>query len=177
LPELNFELPLGSGAEATLREVSDLMQRFLPTDDLLADYPEQLRRVPAPPLRGFLTGSIDAVLRLPGNSFVVVDYKTNRTARGDLSCLDYTPELMAREMVHSHYPLQALLYSVALHRYLRWRLPDYSPRTHLGGVQYHFVRAMIGPQTPSGCGVFEWNPPAELIVATSDLIAGRALTP
>ena len=25
------------------------------------------------------------------------------------------------------YPLQALLYSVALHRYLRWRKSDYRP--------------------------------------------------
>jgi exodeoxyribonuclease V beta subunit len=104
---------------------------------------------------------------------VVVDYKTNRTARGDLTCLDYTPESMAREMMHSHYPLQALLYSVALHRYLRWRLPGYQPPEHLGGVQYHFVRAMIGPETPSGCGVFDWQPPAALITAISDLIAGR----
>ncbi len=26
-------------------------------------------------------------------------------------------------MERAHYPLQALLYLVALHRYLRWRLP------------------------------------------------------
>ena len=50
-----------------------------------------------------------------------------------------------------------LLYSVALHRYLRWRLPGYSPERHLGPVQYHFVRGMIGPDTPSGCGVFQWD--------------------
>ena len=31
-----------------------------------------------------------------------------------------------------HYPLQALLYLVALHRYLRWRLPGYDPERHLG---------------------------------------------
>ena len=30
-------------------------------------------------------------------------------------------------MVAAHYPLQALLYAVALHRYLRWRLPGYDP--------------------------------------------------
>ena len=29
------------------------------------------------PLRGYLTGSIDAVLRLPGPRFAIVDYKTN----------------------------------------------------------------------------------------------------
>ena len=32
------------------------------------------------------------------------------------------------KMLQAHYPLQALLYSVALHRYLRWRLPGYDPR-------------------------------------------------
>ena len=41
-------------------------------------------------------------------------------------------EAMAAEMMASHHPLQALLYSVALHRYLRWRLPGYSAGTSLG---------------------------------------------
>ena len=45
-------------------------------------------------------------------------------------------------MVAAHYPLQAMLYSVALHRYLRWRLPGYDPDRHLGGVLYLFVRGM-----------------------------------
>ena len=44
--------------------------------------------------------------------------------------------------------LQALLYTVALHRYLRWRLPRYDPERHLGGVLYLFLRGMIGPDTP-----------------------------
>ena len=30
-------------------------------------------------------------------------------------------------MADSHYPLQAHLYLVALHRYLGWRLPGYTP--------------------------------------------------
>ncbi|WP_020107640.1 UvrD-helicase domain-containing protein [Nocardia sp. 348MFTsu5.1] len=173
LAELDFEFPLGGDEATTLREISDLMATHLAADDLLAGYPEHLRGVQVPPLRGFLVGSIDAVLRLPGNRFVIVDYKTNRTARGDLSALDYTPERMAREMINSHYPLQALLYSVALHRYLRWRLPGYDPEVNLAGAQYHFVRGMIGPDTPAGCGVFQWHPPASLITSVSELISGR----
>ena len=73
----------------------------------------------------------------------------------------------------AHYPLQALLYSVALHRYLRWRLAGYDPARHLGPVQYHFVRGMAGPQTPPGCGVFQWDLPPALIVEMSELLAGR----
>ncbi len=60
----------------------------------------------------------------------------------------------------AHYPLQALLYSVALHRFLRWRQPGYDPRIHLGGVLYLFLRGMCGPDTPTvdemPCGVFSW---------------------
>ena len=51
-------------------------------------------------------------------------------------------------MTHSHYGLQALLYTVALHRYLRWRLPGYSAERNLAGVLYLFVRGMTGPDTP-----------------------------
>jgi exodeoxyribonuclease V beta subunit len=79
-------------------------------------------------------------------------------------------------MIAAHYPLQALLYNAALHRYLRWRLPSYDPARHLGGVLYLFLRGMAGPETPAQdgvpCGVFSWHPPAELVVALSDLLDG-----
>ena len=38
------------------------------------------------------------------------------------------PDRLAAAMLHSDYPLQALLYSVVVHRYLRWRLPGVRPR-------------------------------------------------
>ena len=65
---------------------------------------------------------------------------------------------------------------VALHRYLRWRLPGYDPEKHLGGAVYLFVRGMAGPGAPTvegrTCGVFSWRPPSELVVELSDLLAG-----
>ncbi len=67
-------------------------------------------------------------------------------------------------MAQAHYPLQALLYSVALHRYLRWRLPDYDPARHVGGALYLFVRGMSAVEPPvfgdTPCGVWSWCPPA-----------------
>ena len=51
-------------------------------------------------------------------------------------------------MEHAHYGLQALLYTVALHRYLRWRLPDHDPGRDIAGVLYLFVRGMTGAATP-----------------------------
>ncbi|MDF3283299.1 UvrD-helicase domain-containing protein [Gordonia sp. N1V] len=181
LAELDFEMPLGppevtgsdpAGAGAPLAAIAELMSDLLPSDDLLRPYVPILASLPAQRLRGFLTGSIDSVLRIPDGRFVVVDYKTNRLRPGALMVEDFSAEAMAAEMIRSHYPLQALLYSVALHRYLRWRLPGYAAAAHLGPVQYHFVRGMAGPSTPAGCGVFEWSVPAELITTLSDLLAG-----
>ncbi|MCW2681426.1 MAG: exodeoxyribonuclease beta subunit [Frankiales bacterium] len=179
LAEMDFELPLSGGdsvtaVQATLRDVAALLRTTVPADDLLAPYADLLETVEAPALRGYLSGSIDAVLRLAGPSYVVVDYKTNRLARGDLTALHYTREAMAAEMLRAHYPLQALLYAVALHRFLRWRQPGYDPGVHLGGVQYLFVRGMVGPDTPPGCGVFDWNPPTSLVTGLSDLLAGSS---
>ena len=72
-------------------------------------------------------------------------------------------------MERAHYGLQALLYTVALHRYLRWRLPGYAPERNLAGALYLFLRGMTG--TPGG-GVFAWSPPAPLVLALSDALDG-----
>nr|WP_040734776.1 UvrD-helicase domain-containing protein [Nocardia tenerifensis] len=181
LNELEFELPLAGGdtpsaESATLRRIADLLRAHLPGDDALFVYADHLAALDDLPLRGYLTGSIDAVLRVNDGAdtrFVIVDYKTNRLGTGDLTVDHYSRDRMAAEMLRSHYPLQALLYAVALHRYLRWRLPGYDPGRHLGGARYLFVRGMIGPETPTGHGVFDWNPPAALIAALSDLLAGE----
>ncbi|NHC15863.1 UvrD-helicase domain-containing protein [Motilibacter deserti] len=190
LPELDFELPLAGGdrpaAQVALGDVAALLRRRLPAHDVLAAYPALLDapELRAQPLRGFLTGSIDSVLRVHGPAgprFVVVDYKTNWLGgfgpdAPELSAWDYRPEAMAAAMCAAHYPLQALLYSVALHRFLRWRQPGYAPEAHLGGTLYLFLRGMCGPDTPvvdgQVCGVLGWQPSARLVTELSDLLDG-----
>jgi exodeoxyribonuclease V beta subunit len=176
LAELGFELPLAGEpgtSPASVSAIADLLNDHLDPTDPLAGYPALLRSVRAPALEGYLTGSLDAVLRVDGPKYVVVDYKTNRLFTGDIDAAQYDQPTMAAAMLREHYPLQALLYLVALHRYLRWRQPGYLPEVHLGGVMYLFLRGMVGAATPPGCGVFSWAPPAQLIVALSDLLAGR----
>ncbi len=130
--------------------------------------------------RGFLTGSIDLVYRRrpadggAGWRYGIVDYKTNRL--GDyavpLTCGTTARPPSAAEMFRSHYVLQGLLYSAALHRYLRWRDPAYDPDRDIDGVFYLFLRGMTGPDTPvieeERCGVFAWRPPAGLVAALSN---------
>ena len=179
LRELAFEIPLAGGdirgevTDIRLSDIGDLLGRYLPPDDPLAGYADRLRSdgLGRQPLRGYLSGSIDAVLRLPGQRYLVVDYKTNLL--GDTAA-DYSFGSLTEAMLHSDYPLQALLYLVVLHRFLRWRQSGYDPGRHLGGVLYLFVRGMCGAATPAPdgqpCGVFSWGPPAALAVALSDLL-------
>ena len=186
LDELAFELPLAGGDEPTsaaqLADIDAVLAEFLPADDVLAGYGRRLRDPTlAAALRGYLTGSIDLVLRIrdcahPRDRYVIIDYKTNWLAPAGepLAIAHYGTAELAIEMQRSHYVLQALLYSVALHRYLRWRLVDYIPETDLGGVRYLFLRGMLGASQPS-FGVFAWHPPAALVVALSDLLAGGEL--
>jgi exodeoxyribonuclease V beta subunit len=183
--EMDFEFPLAGGdlraaaPEIRLSHVGELLRAHLLEDDPLASYADRLTgaALGGQPLKGYLSGSVDAVLRID-DRFVVVDYKTNWL--GDpsepLTAADYAQPRLAEAMLHSDYPLQALLYSVVLHRFLRWRQPGYTPHKHLGGVMYLFLRGMCGPDTPvvdgHPAGVFSWQPPTSLIAAMSDLLDG-----
>ena len=180
LSELTFEFALGDAASrTTLRSVADLMAEWLPAHDPLVDYPAELAnpQLAGQVLRGYLTGSIDSVLRVhrpEGPRFVVVDYKTNRLGPAELTLDHYSRPAMVAEMIRTHYPLQAILYCVALHRFLAARLPGYTPERHLGGVGYLFVRGMGGARAGHATGVFDWFPPAGLVTALSDLLADRS---
>ncbi|MCE0487933.1 UvrD-helicase domain-containing protein [Ornithinimicrobium sediminis] len=186
LCELDFELPLAGGDDTayvadhvSLGDLRPLLLQHLPAGDPVRGWADALRRpeLAGQALRGYLTGSVDVVLRT-GGRYLVVDYKTNWLGPADepLTAAAYRPEALAEAMGHSSYPLQALLYAVVAHRFLRWRLPGYDPRRHLGGVLYLYVRGMCGPTTPvvdgQPCGVFSWRPPVALVQAVSDLLDG-----
>jgi exodeoxyribonuclease V beta subunit len=184
LDELEFELPLAGGEQPAGRVtpglIGSVLRERLDPSDPLAGYAD---RLDDPALRGavhgYLTGSLDLVVRIAGADgprFAVLDYKTNwLAAPGEaLTAWHHRPAALTAEMYRRHYGLQALLYVVALHRYLRWRLPDYEPGRHLAGVLYLFVRGMSGRDTPlvdgTPCGVFAWRAPANAVEAISDAL-------
>lgn len=120
-------------------------------------------------LNGMLTGFADLIL-YRDDRFHVLDYKTNWLgARQD----DYRGRSLDAAMAEHHYPLQALLYTVALHRYLRQRMEGYTAERHLGDSWYLFVRALgMAP----GVGVWRQRWPAALIEALDDAFAGMLET-
>jgi exodeoxyribonuclease V beta subunit len=181
LDEMNFELPLVGGDAPTgklsLSNLAQMLREQLPPDDVLAGYVGRLEDPSLnQTLRGYLSGSLDLVLRLPGDRFAIVDYKTNYLGAAENTIPNawhYRHAALNAEMYQAHYPLQALLYSVALHRYLRWRLPAYDPTRQFAGVLYLFVRGMSSPDFPRigdlPCGVWGWRPPTGLVEKLSDL--------
>ena len=107
-------------------------------------------------IQGMVRGSIDLVFRHNGK-YYLVDYKSNFLGS---SLADYNQEALKKEMLHSHYDWQYLIYTLALHRYLQSVVPDYDYARDFGGVFYLFLRGMNGePQS----GVFYDRPSVELI--------------
>ncbi|BDU14854.1 exodeoxyribonuclease V subunit beta [Lysobacter auxotrophicus] len=106
-------------------------------------------------LEGLMTGKIDLVYAHDERYFVL-DYKSNRLPAYDRASL-------AAAMDDSEYTLQALLYSLALHRWLRFRLGDaYDYDTHFGGIRYLFCRGLDAARDDSP-GVHAWRPARALI--------------
>jgi exodeoxyribonuclease V beta subunit len=172
LHEMGFDLPLA------LVKAAELAQAFIdhPGGPFGAGYGASLAQLPIAS-RGFLTGSIDLAFA-QGQRWWVLDWKSNWLGERDAAgqprrCgpRHYGTGAMASLMAANHYPLQAHLYLVALHRYLRWRLPGYDPATHLGGYVYVFLRGVPGPTTASEVpGVFVEQPPLQRLLALDRLL-------
>jgi exodeoxyribonuclease V beta subunit len=182
LDELAFDLRIGRGDRPpSIDDLGRLLLGHLPDGDPLRPWAAAVADgVIDVRLGGYLTGSIDLVARVrggDGESFVIADYKTNRlTPRGAApGPSDYGGRRMADAMVEHHYPLQALLYGVALHRYLRSRRPGGAPPATVAGATYLFVRGMTGARADDDAprGVFSWPFPDGLVAAASDLLDGR----
>ncbi|MFB8952520.1 exodeoxyribonuclease V subunit beta [Xanthomonas arboricola] len=93
-------------------------------------------------LEGLMTGLIDLTYTVDGRWYVL-DYKSNRLP-------SYDADALARAMAHSEYELQALIYTVALHRWLRFRLGDgYDYARDFGGVRYLFCRGLDATRNPA----------------------------
>ena len=136
-----------------IREHFDVeaFNRALKTNHHLPSEPLQFEQI-----QGMVRGSIDLVFRHNGK-YYLVDYKSNFLGS---SLADYNQEALKKEMLHSHYDWQYLIYTLALHRYLQSVVPHYDYARDFGGVFYLFLRGMNGePQS----GVFYDRPSVELI--------------
>jgi exodeoxyribonuclease V beta subunit len=116
-------------------------------------------------LEGLMTGLIDLTYLHDGRWYVL-DYKSNRLP-------GYGPASLAEAMAHSEYDLQALIYTLALHRWLRFRLgAGYDYARDFGGVRYLFCRGLDATREDAP-GVQAWRFDPALVEALDGLFAGR----
>lgn len=107
---------------------------------------EQTIELPAKQLQGMMNGIIDLVFEWQGK-YYVADYKSNHLGN---RFERYDRANMQQSMQDSFYDLQYIIYSLALHRYLKNRINNYDPEQHLGGVFYLYLRGMSPKQKGSG---------------------------
>ena len=157
LDELEFHYPVGVPSA----KLNDVLLRY-------GDWPpairEHITRLDVELSAGYMKGFIDLVFEADGR-YYLLDYKSNWLGRG---VEDYHPDALATAMADSAYYLQYLLYTLALHRYLRLRLPHYQYARDFGGVFYLFLRGMV-PDRPH-LGVYADRPEPALIDALDGML-------
>ncbi|MEO1857141.1 MAG: UvrD-helicase domain-containing protein [Rubritalea sp.] len=147
---LNEAQFLLSGSNFSLSTLCDILESDPPAG-LPDGYIEQLRKVPALAVEGFLDGIIDLVFE-HGGRYHILDWKSNKLANS-------LPEMMADH----HYFLQYHLYTLALDQLLQQRLgANYEPSTHLGSSIYVFLRG-VDTAIPSSGIYSDALSPARLI--------------
>lgn len=115
-------------------------------------------------LEGLMTGKIDLTY-VRADRWYVLDYKSNRLP-------GYDAARLTSAMQHSEYDLQALIYTVALHRWLRFRLgAQYDYTRDMGGIRYLFCRGLDARRDDSP-GLYAHRFDPTLVDALDALFAG-----
>ncbi|MFI3245524.1 MAG: exodeoxyribonuclease V subunit beta [Ferrimonas sp.] len=120
-------------------------------------------------LNGMLKGFIDLTFYYQGR-YYVADYKSNYLGVDQSA---YQKNEMIAAMLAHRYDLQAVLYTLALHRQLKSRLPDYDFDTHIGGGLYLFVRGLAAEAL--GQGALTVTPSKALVEQLDQLFSGHPM--
>lgn len=152
--EMEFYFPIHFKSPQRIKSVFESAVN----SDLPIFPPEQLGRLTFAPAKGYMKGFIDLVFKHQGR-FYIVDWKSNYLgARVE----NYDRQSISRVMKEALYHLQYLIYTLALHQYLRIRLPDYRYEQDFGGIFYLFIRG-IDADRGREYGIFADRPTPEFI--------------
>ncbi len=121
--------------------------------------------------KGFMNGSLDLVAKFvteTGPKFYMIDYKSNYLGN---SYSRYTQQKILKSIFESRYDVQILFYSLALYRFLKTSLPNFSYENDFGGVMYLYLRGMNSFDARSS-GQFYVKPSEALIERLDKLFNG-----
>ena len=121
--------------------------------------------------KGFMNGSLDLVAKFvteTGPKFYMIDYKSNYLGN---SYSRYTQQKILKSIFESRYDVQILFYSLALYRFLKTSLTNFSYENDFGGVMYLYLRGMNSFDARSS-GQFYVKPSEALIERLDKLFNG-----
>ncbi|EJB8467585.1 TPA: UvrD-helicase domain-containing protein [Acinetobacter baumannii] len=137
--------------------LSDRVLAMKRIQQLFAEYGMEMPELLEARSARYLNGSIDLVY-FDGQRYHIADYKSNYLGE---NLADYSVESIAQSMSLASYWLQAGLYLVALHRYLKVKMQNYDIEQHLGGATYLYLRGMNGEAEQ---GYYYWQPRTEFVL-------------
>lgn len=158
--EMEFYLPLQQLAPDAIRSLFD----GLIPENYFGDFLNVLENLSFRRSRGMLQGFIDLVFEHSGR-YYLLDWKSNYLGHQPD---DYGQARMYESMGDSAYVLQYHLYTLALDRLLRLRLPGYDYETHFGGAIYLYLRGI--DKSNSYNGILHDRPPAKFIARANQLL-------
>ena len=161
IAELGFNM--GLRADFMPEHINEVFREYLPDEP---DKHINLESQHSSHVYRYLRGEIDLVYEYAGKYFVV-DYKSNYLGN---SLSNYNNENLSIAMNKAGYWLQAAIYQVALHRFLRVRIADYAgyETRYLGAVEYVFLRG-IDSQAQHNYGRIHWDIPFALVQALDEM--------
>jgi len=122
-------------------------------------------------LNGMMHGFIDLVFCHQGK-YYLCDYKSSHLGN---NFSDYQQASLVENIEQNHYDLQYLIYSLALHRYLQQRLPNYNIEQHFGGVYYLYLRGMSKESQQTQSGVFYRKITSQELTALDQLFSANTV--
>ena len=161
--EMEYYLPSKKGSHIELNNICNNLYA-----QVFGNQKDRLSSVKEMDFKGYVKGEMDLVAQFKENGpFYLIDYKTNYLGN---KLSDYGENSIAESIFESGYDVQILLYSIALHRFLKNTVENYCDENgdaqkgyeeKFGGVIYLYVRGMT--PTTKDCGVFYVKPDYKLI--------------
>jgi len=154
LRETEFYFPMESASSDQLTQILSVHRKN--NKENYSDDDQKIKHVPSvrlpayKKLKGMMHGFIDLIFEHQGK-YYVCDYKSSHL--GD-DFDNYRHLDMLTNIEKNHYDLQYLIYSLALHRHLKFSLVDYDASVQFGGVYYLYLRGMSDNPANQSCGVY-----------------------
>ncbi|WP_068546444.1 exodeoxyribonuclease V subunit beta [Thalassotalea crassostreae] len=164
LREAEFYFPMEQVSISALKQLVQRYRESIGYGNLPVQLPDYGQ------LKGMMHGFIDLIF-CADDKYYVCDYKSSHL--GD-SFSHYQQDKVARHVCENFYDLQFLIYSLALHRYLKIRVDDYDPELHFGGVYYLYLRGMSAGNKDFQ-GVFYDNISASFLEQLDSVFRGESL--